>query len=137
MPAATMTAPVSDQFAGRTRAELVAMCRLRKLRVVRGDNAAALRRRLREDLALRRADDAGRFVKPPLADRDTAARMALIDGEVCAHFAVSPKPISTRAIAHALRRNQQEVLLAMQRLDCPRRLSNGLYGPPPTTKETT
>jgi hypothetical protein len=45
--------------------------------------------------------------------------MALIDAEVRDHFATAIDGPG-HAIARALRRNQQEVLLSMQRLGCPR-----------------
>lgn len=136
MTAATATAPgaARDQFTGRSRDELAAMCRLRNLPVDDGDRAPQLRRMLRDDVATRRLEEPGTRIVTPPADRDTAARMALIDGEVREHFADQPAAITTRAIARALRRNQQEVLLAMQRLGCPR-LSDGLYGPPPITTQ--
>lgn len=126
-PAATR-----DQFTGRSRDELATMCRLRNLPVHDGDRAPQLRRMLREDVATRRLEEPGTRIVTPPADRDTAARMELIDGEVREHFADQPAPITTSAIARALRRNQQEVLLSIQRLGCPR-LTDGLYGPPPTT----
>ncbi len=62
--------------------------------------------------------------------------MALIDREVLSHFADDPQPACSRAVARALRRNQQEVLLSMQRLGCPRR-ADGAYGPPPGATPTT
>lgn len=141
MSAATATASADadaarDQFAGRSRDELVTMCQLRELQVRDSDTAPKLRRRLRDDVAARRLDDPGARIVMPSADRDTAARMALIDREVSDHFADRPDPITTGAIAHALRRNQQEVLLSLQRLGCPR-LSDGRYGPPPTTTTLT
>ena len=134
---AVASAAQRDQFAGRTRDELAAMCALRDLPVSGSDVASQLRRRLRDDVATRRREDPAPRVVTPTADRDTAARMALIDGEVRMHFATSPDPASARAVASALRRNQQEVLLALSRLGCPR-LHGGLYGPPSTpTQETT
>lgn len=132
MSAAPTVAP--DQFVERPRAELEAMCAIRGLTVSATDDAGELRRRLRADLNTRRGQDTGRFARPQVAvaDRDSAARMALIDGEVRAHFATQPLPATSRAIAQALRRNQQEVLLSVQRLGCPR-LTGGLYGPPSAT----
>jgi len=131
-PAAAATPVARDQFVGRSRDELAAMCRLRELQVHDSDTAPQLRRRLRADVATRHADEPGTRIVTPAADRDTAARMALIDREVLEHFAAAPAAATARAVASALRRNQQEVLLSMQRLRCPR-LSDGLYGPPPTT----
>jgi len=124
--APTAAAVVADQFAGRTRAELEAMCQLRGLPASAGDDAARLRQRLRADVMTRRREDPAPRVVAPTADRDTAARMALIDREVREHFAASPDPIAARAIAAP---QPAEVLLSVQRLRCPR-LTDGRYGPP-------
>lgn len=61
-------------------------------------------------------------------DPVTVARLQL-DAAVRAHFVAAPKPVATRALARAVRGDQREVELAVQRLVCPR-LPGGLWGPP-------
>ena len=108
------------------------MCAMRGIDVEAGDDAPQLRDKLRRDVAARHEDEPNARVVAPTADRDSAARMALIDDEVRAHFAADPQPATSRDIARALHRNQQEVLLSLQRLGCPRQ-PDGRYRPDPIT----
>jgi len=98
------------------------------------DGATVLRRRLRADVAARRAGNDDRFVTPPpAADGDTAAQMALIDREVRGHFEGclrARNDVRDRARAAPQPAGGSAV---MQRLGCP--LSNGLYGPLPATPD--
>jgi len=133
-PAIAAAVQAQDQFSGRPRGKLASMCRHRGLQVSGDDGATVLRRRLRADVAARRADNDDRFVTPPpAADRDTAARMALIDREVRGHFEGASEPVTTRAIAHTAAPQPAGGPAVMQHLGCP--LSNGLYGPPPATPD--